>query len=376
MRFADIPGLAELKKLLIDSVKSSHIAHAQLFVGKPGALNLPIALAYTTYLHCQNKGEQDACGQCPACTKNLKFIHPDTHFVFPVSNIKGDKDEDRFRADTMKSWRQFLLEQPYGSLDDWTAFYGGEDKQAIISREDGRDIIRSLSLRPFESNFKVMIVWQPEFMHPAAANGILKILEEPPVNTFFFLVTNAAEKLLPTILSRTQTLQVPLLTDEEVNLHLTGHPGLEQTKREKIVQLAEGNLNFALKLIDSEEDHNQEQFTTWMRACFKRDYAALLGLADEFHELDRMSQRNLLHYGQNLMRETLLELAGAEQIRRARGSELKFIQDFSKVMTTAKIDRTNQLLDEAAYHLERNGSAKMIFLDLSLQLAGVIQPLN
>lgn len=337
---------------------------------------MPIALAYTTYLHCQNKGEQDACGQCPACTKNLKFIHPDTHFVFPVSNIKGDKDEDRFRADTMKSWRQFLLEQPYGSLDDWTAFYGGEDKQAIISREDGRDIIRSLSLRPFESNFKVMIVWQPEFMHPAAANGILKILEEPPVNTFFFLVTNAAEKLLPTILSRTQTLQVPLLTDEEVNLHLTGHPGLEQTKREKIVQLAEGNLNFALKLIDSEEDHNQEQFTTWMRACFKRDYAALLGLADEFHELDRMSQRNLLHYGQNLMRETLLELAGAEQIRRARGSELKFIQDFSKVMTTAKIDRTNQLLDEAAYHLERNGSAKMIFLDLSLQLAGVIQPLN
>ena len=140
MKFASIPGLTETKKLLTDAVRGNHIAHAQLFVGAEGALNLPMALAYATYLHCQDKGE-DACGVCSACSKNLKFIHPDTHFVFPLSNVKNDKDEDRFKADITKSWRAFLLEQPFGNLDDWTNYYGGEDKQALISREESREII-------------------------------------------------------------------------------------------------------------------------------------------------------------------------------------------------------------------------------------------
>src|SRR6478736_9172247 len=219
MKFSEIPGLTETKKLLTDSVQSNHIAHAQLFVGAEGALNLPLALAYATYLHCQNKGE-DSCGTCSACSKNLKYIHPDTHFVFPLSNVKGDKDEDRFKAEILKSWRAFLLEQPYGNLDDWTNYYGGEDKQALISREESREIIKTLSLKPFESPNKVMIIWQPELMHLSAANGILKILEEPAPHTYFILVTNAADRLLPTIISRTQIVTVPLLDDETVEQHL------------------------------------------------------------------------------------------------------------------------------------------------------------
>ncbi len=373
MKFSSIPGLTEVKAMLIDSVKLNHNAHAQLFLGKEGSLNLPLALAYTTYLHCQNKGETDSCGTCPACLKSLKYIHPDTNFAFPISNIKGDKDMERFKAEMLKNWRQFLLEQPFGHLDDWTNFYGGEDKQAIISRDEGREIIRSLSLKPFESKFKVMLIWQPEYMHASAANGILKILEEPPQNTFFFLVTNAAERLLSTILSRTQIIQVPMLTDQEVNQYLLSKPDLEDTRKNKIVQQAEGDLNFALKLIDSEEDHNQEIFTDWMRACFKKDYSHLVGLADTFHELDKMSQRNLLHYGQSMLRETLVHRAGANEINRATGNELKFIQDFSKVMTISKIEKSSQLMNEATYYLERNGSAKMIFMDLSLQLSNVIK---
>ena len=136
--------------------------------------------------------------------------------MFPLSNVKGDKDEERFKAEIMKSWRSFLQEQPFGNLDDWTNYYGGEDKQALISREESREIIKTLSLKPFESKYKVMIIWQPELMHPSAANGILKILEEPAPHTFFILVTNAADKLLPTIISRTQIVTIPLLKDEEV----------------------------------------------------------------------------------------------------------------------------------------------------------------
>ena len=374
MRFKDVPGSLQVKDRLIQSVKAITVPHAQLFSGQTGALNLPMALAFTTYLHCQNKGEHDACGECSACSKSLKHIHPDTNFVFPLGNVKGDKDEDRFKAEIMKTWRSFLTEQPFGNLDDWAGYYGGEDKQAIISKDESREIIKTLSLKPFESPYKVMLIWQPEYMHPSAANGILKILEEPPPNTFFLLVTNAAERLLPTILSRTQIVQIPLLSDEEVNTHLISLGNIEESKRDKIVQLAEGNLNLALKLIDQEEDHHFELFFTWMLACFKKEYAKLVAMADDFHTLDKMNQRNLMTYSLNMMRETLLQLSGATSINRSKGNELERVQKFSKLMNVSRIEKSSHLINDAAYHLERNGSAKMIFMDLSLQLSNVINP--
>lgn len=374
MKFADIPGLSEIKSSLVNAVQQKHIAHAQLFIGKAGALNLPLALAYANYLHCQNKGEHDACGVCPACSKGLKYIHPDTSFVFPLGNVKGDKDPDRFKADILKSWRAFLIEQPFGDLNDWTNYYGGEDKQALISREESREIIKTLSLKPFESPYKVMIIWQPELMHPSAANGILKILEEPPVNTFFLLVSNAAERLLPTILSRTQMVQVPQLSDEDLDTYLREKHNVEESRRQEIIQIAEGDLNQAIKLISSEEDHFQDRFADWMRSCYKRDYAKLVGFSEDFHDLDRLSQRNLFQYGLGMMRETLLHSAGADAISRIKTGEVKFVKDFSKIMNVEKVEHVNQLLTDAHYHLERNGSAKMIFLDLSLQIAKTINP--
>jgi len=368
MRFADIPGLEEVKQRLTRSVKDGKVAHAQLFAGKPGTLNLPLALAYTTYLHCQDRTDEDACGVCAACSKSAKHIHPDTHFVFPVGNIKGDKDDDRFKADILKTWRAFLLENSFGNIDDWAAAYGGEDKVANISKEESRDIIRTLSLKSFESPFKVMIIWLPEYMHPSAANGILKILEEPPANTFFLLVSNAPDRMLPTIISRLQVVQVPLLADNELEDWLKQFTNDEE-KISQAVQLAEGNAGLAKKLLESEENSHQQRFADWMRACFKKEYAKLVGLADEFHESDKTTQRNFLQYSLGMLRETLLYRSGASAINRAKGGELKFIQDFSKVMTVEKIEQSGQLISESTVFLERNGSAKMIFLDLSLQVS-------
>ena len=373
MRFSDIPGLQEAKNLLIEAVKNNHAAHAQLFVGAEGALNLPMALAYATYLHCENPGD-DACGACAACSKNAKFIHPDTHFVFPLSNVKNDKDEERFKSEILKSWRAFLLEQPFGILDDWTNYYGGEDKLALISREESREIIKTLSLKPFESKNKVMIIWQPELMHPSAANGILKILEEPPPHTFFILVTNAAERLLPTIISRTQIVTIPLLQDDELLDYISNTKNITGSKVEKAVQLADGNTNLALKLLDSEEDNNTQRFTEWMRACYRRNFATLVTMAEDYHGLDKLSQRNMMTYSINMMRETLLHSAGVTQMNRTRGDELKFVQDFSKVMNAEKVEQSFKFINDASYHLERNGSAKMIFLDLSLKIARTLNP--
>lgn len=373
MNFSGIPGLTETKHLLIEAVKNNHLPHAQLFIGAQGALNLPMALACATYLHCENKGE-DACGKCAACSKSLKYVHPDTHFVFPLSNIKGDKDEERFKAEILKSWRAFLTEQPFSSLDDWMNYFGGEDKLAAISREESREIIKTLSLKPFESPHKVMIIWQPELMHPFAANGILKILEEPPAHTYFILVTNAVDKLLPTIISRTQMVTVPLLSDAEITDHLIGSEAMDKTKAGKIAHLADGNLPLALKLKENESDDNATLFIDWMRQCFKRNYGSMVMMAEEYHGLDKLSQRNLFMYSLNMMRESLINSAGAKELHRVQGDDLKFIQDFSKVMNVKKIENSYKLINDAAYHLERNGSAKMIFLDLSVKLAHVINP--
>ena len=350
------------------------MAHAQLFAGAEGALNLPLALACATYIHCENKGDHDSCGTCAACSKNNKYIHPDTHFVFPLSNVKGEKDEERLKAEILKAWRAFLLEQPFGNLNDWTNFYGGEDKQALISREESREIIKTLSLKPFESHYKTMIIWQPELMHPSAANGILKILEEPQPQTFFFLVTNAADKLLPTIISRTQIVTVPLLDDEVIESHLIVQRNVDRSKAARITQTAEGNINYALSLIESEEDDHTEYFTDWMRACFIKNYPSLVQMAEEYHALDRLSQKNLITYSMNAMRETLLSKYGATQMNRSQGKELEFIQRFSEKMDLEKIEKSFTLMNDANYHLERNGSAKMIFLDLSLKLAMTINP--
>lgn len=374
MRFADIPGLSEIKRKLMQSVRSNKMAHAQLIAGKEGALNLPLALAYATYIHCTDRKPEDACGVCAACSKNLKYIHPDLHFVFPLSNIKNDKDVERFKAEITKSWRSFLIEQPFGKLDDWTNYYGGENKQALISREESRSIIKTLSLKSFESPYKVMIIWQPEYMHGSAANGILKILEEPPQNTFFFLVTNAADRLLPTILSRTQLIQVPPLTDKDLEDYLKNETKIAEADRRSIIQLADGDINLALRISENDENINQDLFVDWMRACFKKSYADLVRMADEFHQLDKLNQRNMLYYSMSMMRESLLYMAGSTSINRTQGNEMKFIQDFSKVLDVMKIEKANRIMSDAYYYLERNGSAKMIFLNLSLQLSTTLNP--
>jgi DNA polymerase-3 subunit delta' len=370
MKFSSIPGLTQTKSLLVEAVRHQHLAHAQLFAGAEGALNLPMALAYATFLHCENKGD-DACGSCAACSKSLKYIHPDTHFVFPVGNLK-DKDEERAKADILKAWRSFLLDQPFGDLDDWIQHYGGEDKQAAISREESREIIKTLALKPFESRYKVMIIWQPEMMHPAAANGILKILEEPPAHTYFILASNAKDKLLPTIVSRTQHIAVPLLTDSEIQQHISAQ-GIPADRAMRLARQAEGRLLVALQLAEKEEDQSADRFLEWMRACFNRDYARLVTMAEDFHGLDRLNQRNVMQFSLAMVRETLLAHVQAHELQRIEGAEQKSIQRFAQVLSIKKIEQSYRLLTDAAYHLERNGSAKMIFLNLSLTMSKLLQ---
>lgn len=376
MKFADIPGLHDIKEKLITSVRDGKVPHAMLFHGKAGALNLPLAIAFAAYLHCEDKKNGDACGACAACTLSKKHIHPDTHFAYPVGNMKTElkeKDDEKLRNELLKHWRQFLTDQPFGSADGWINQYGGEDKQPIISREDGREIIRSLALKPFQSRVKVMIIWQPELMHSSAANGILKILEEPPPQTFFLLVTNQIGQLLPTILSRTQIVTIPLTDDDDIRAELSRLGYTDAARVEKAVAYAEGDLQQAILMMDETDSGLSVTFQEWMRACFRFDPVTLLQQSEQYHAADRLYQRNLLHHGLHILRETLLSLTGAAALQRTTGVELEFVRKFSTVMNTSRVDRAASLFSSALYELERNGSAKMIFMDLSVKVNQVIR---
>ncbi|MBW3545651.1 MAG: DNA polymerase III subunit delta [Bacteroidetes bacterium] len=378
MRFADITGLEEVKQHLSQAVQANHLAHALLFVGPEGSANLAVALAFATYLQCTNRqidltGEQDACGSCPACQKMAKFQHPDVHYVFPVSSTSTVKGDQVISKSFIGEWRQFLGQGTYGSLSEWRQIYGGEDKQVNISKEESRHIIGSLALKSYEGPYKIMLIWLPEYMHPAAANGILKILEEPPAQTIFILVTQDTERLLATILSRTQIVKIRAFTDEEIEQILSREHSLPAEKAQAIARLAGGNLQEALRLSADTTDESFALFRDWMRLCYEHNYSKLISFAEDMGKLGRDAQRNLLLTGLNLLRETLVYPYAGGDLVRLQSEELAFAGRFSKIATPIRIQQMTDQINQTLYYLERNANPKISLLDLSLKLAGILR---
>lgn len=371
MRFKDIPGLTSVKEKLIDAVKADHVAHAQLFLGSEGSANLAMALAFATYLNCENRSDNDACGECAACTKNAKFIHPDLHFVFPTAPTPKIKREDATSEKFLKEWRDYLLKSPYGNLTDWSFHFGWENKQLIIPRQESRNIINSLSLKAFEGQYKIMLIWLPELMNGNAANGILKVLEEPPAKTIFILVATDENRLLTTIRSRVQLLKIPVFHDSDVSEVISSLTDVTAEKAKEVTYLAEGNMREAIYLATGTQNAVGDQFKQWMRYCFTYDFAALVKMADDFQSGGKEFQKNLLVTGSKIMRDTLIHQYQVTTLERVPENEKGFVGNFSKVFNAEKIAETAPKLEEAHYHIERNANPKILFLDLSLAIAQI-----
>jgi DNA polymerase-3 subunit delta' len=371
--FSQIPGLNDIKQTLINSVNNYHIHHAQLFMGTEGSANLAMALAYATYINCESKTETDSCGQCPSCVKFNKLAHPDINFVFPISTTK-QVPKDPMSSLFMKDWRTFVLENPYGSINEWGNHIGAENKQLNISADESRNIVKTLSLKAFEAEYKILLIWHPENMHVSAANAILKILEEPPAKTIFLLVTNNSEKLLTTILSRTQKIKIRTFTDEEIKQGLITMNQLDEKKAGQLAYMADGSLNEAFRLHKEVEEDHHVFFRDWMRICYKRNNLAdLVEWGEVFHKMGREVQKSLLQYGLNMLRETLVFNYGGNELVRLQNDDLKFVEGFSKVMGESKIEGISKEINDAYYHIERNANSKIVFLDLSLTISGIFK---
>ena len=373
MQFAAIPGLPETKEKLLNAVKLNHLAHALLFHGPEGSANLTLALALASYLYCEQKSETDSCGTCGSCQRMNKLILPDLNFTFPVvassKEEDGDEDGKDEKSDLLGNWRKFVLGQPYGNVHDFIYFNGFEKKQLNITKAAARKMIQTLSLMSFEGGYKIMLIWAPEYLHPSAANALLKIIEEPPAKTVFLLVTSQADQLLTTILSRTQKILVRAFTDEEVSSHLVDSGHCDAKAAAQIAMLADGNLRSAYRLIDQVEDQTVRQLRDWFRLCATKNLKELFLLSEDFHKADKESQKSLMLAGLNVTREILLKNLDLDHLLRTTDEDRTFINNISKKMLTEEhADKLYQTFNAAHYHLERNGNAKMIFTDLSMEI--------
>ncbi|MHA8080703.1 ATP-binding protein [Aquirufa regiilacus] len=367
MRFQDIPGLHQTKKQLSQSVLNEHIAHAQLFHGPTGGAQLAMAMAFTSFLFCTNRQGDDACGACPSCQKVHKGIHPDIVYLFPSVTTKKIKEaeSDAF----LPEWRNFITGGLFRVLPEWLAAMGAEgNKQGNIPVEETRKLLGKISLKPFEAPFKVVIIWNPESLNLSSGNALLKTLEEPPSDTLFLLICSDAQKLLTTILSRTQRIAIQAVDEASLADFLVKETGTSLENAQNLAISCEGNIAWALEKAKSENLSTSTWFADWMRAVYQKNLSKLVGLADQFDGLAKEDQKSLLEYALHIFRQCLYQISDAPTLIKALEKEKAFITNFSKTLNRQSIEKISEKVSTAHYHLERNGRAKMIHLDLSLQI--------
>ncbi|MFM6937372.1 MAG: ATP-binding protein [Aquirufa sp.] len=367
MRFQDIPGLQQTKKQLSQSVLNEHIAHAQLFHGPTGGAQLAMAMAFTSFLFCKNRQGEDSCGTCPSCQKVHKGIHPDIVYLFPSVTTKKIKEaeSDAF----LPEWRNFITGGLFRVLPDWLAAMGAEgNKQGNIPVEETRKLLGKISLKPFEAPFKVVIIWNPESLNLSSGNALLKTLEEPPSDTLFLLVCSDAQKLLTTIISRTQRIAIQAVDEASLADFLVKETGTSLENAQNLAISCEGNIAWALDKAKSENLSTSTWFADWMRAVYQKNLSKLVGLADQFDSLAKEDQKSLLEYALHIFRQCLYQISDAPSLIKALEKEKAFIANFSKTLNRQSIEKISEKVSTAHYHLERNGRAKMIHLDLSLQI--------
>ena len=379
MQFDDIIGQEHIKKHLITTVKNGRIPHAQLFVAPQGTGALPMAIAYAQYLMCEADPSKPYAEKERCKDKIARLMHPDLHFVFPVTKTAQVKDHpvsDHF----LNEWRNFVKEHPYGSLFNWYQYLGIENKQGQIGVDEAEDIVKKLSLKSYEGGFKVMIFWMAEKMHIAAANKLLKIIEEPPKDTVLIMIAENEDQLIKTILSRCQLLHFKPLGTAEIRDALVKNEQADPNTAMKIAHRANGNYNKALHIYrdDANDTVFENWFIFWVRAAFRAKgnpsvVQDLVKWSNDIAGSGRETQKRFLSYCLQFFRQAMLLNYKANELVFYEPHNQKFeLKKFAPFIHGGNIDQIATALNDAIYHIERNGNAKIILLDLSIRLTRLL----
>jgi DNA polymerase-3 subunit delta' len=399
MLFRDVIGQMEVKRHLAEMVHHNRVSHALLFLCKEGSGGLPLALAFCQFLVCEKVNKKagsmqsavslfafdepvlpslaktdneliDACGECAACIKAGQLIHPDIHYSYPVIPKKtGEKPKS---ADYVSEWREFVKQSVYGNVYDWLQFIGAENKQGNITAEECNYIGRQLSLKSFESEYKILLMWMPEYLGKEG-NKLLKLIEEPPANTVFIFVAESEEQILPTILSRTQLLKIPLLTDAEIEGALITRSQTAPTQAKGVAGIAEGNYREALQLLQNSEEDWLELLREWMNMTLKDNYLGQTKWVEDISKLGREKQKQFLRYFNHTLEQCIRIRILGDTISPLAENEKDFAQRLNKVTSVSQQQAIISELDKATYYIERNANGKILFHALTIKILHIIR---
>ena len=389
MLLSEVIGQEKLKKQLVDMVHQQRLPHALLLLGPEGSGALPLAVAFAQYIvsiPSQATATADLFGapaepiaktfytpeqiaDLPAYHRASQLMHPDLHFSFPT--IIEKPGQKNISANFIEQWREFINGYPYGNAFDWLQFIKAENKQGNISADECNEIIKKLAFKSFESAYKVLVLWMPEYLGKEG-NKLLKLIEEPPDNTIFILVAASEENILPTILSRCQFVKVPRLSTDEIESALMGRAKLAPEKAKQVAILAEGNYREALHLIQHSDQDYISMIKDWLNAILKMGPLAQLKWVEEMSKLGREQQKQFLKYFNHLLEHSIrLKTMGSDL---PLDSDLKdFALRINKIAGVSQMESIVNELDKSIYHIERNANPKMLFMALSIKLYHIIQ---
>ena len=368
MYFKDIIGQDSATSLLRSAVAEGRVPHAQLIGGGEGVGKLSVAIAYARYLCCPNRNGEDACGVCPSCKKFDKLAHPDLHFAFPI--YKKDSSKTPHSDDFIDRWRQAVAENPYMTLNQWMDYIGAENQQGLIYASQSEEIIRKLTLKSSEGGYKVMIIWMAEKMNAECSNKLLKMIEEPPAQTVFLLLSENSDLLLPTIQSRVQRLTLRPIEEDVIACALCDRYGLIDADARQIAHASAGNWLQAIEAIHlgGRSKEHIELFMTLMRKSYMRDLKGMRQWADKVAGMGREPQKNFLIYCQRMIRESFICNFHCSEINYMNADETNFTSRFAPFVNEKNIFGIMDELSEAQRHIEQNVNAKMVFFDLALKM--------
>ncbi len=360
MNFKDVIGQSQVSTQLRGMVEKGRLSHALLFLGREGYGALPMALAFAQYVVCEkvkmgSTAPEEACGICPSCVKASQYIHPDIHFSYPVVPRKpGDKPVS---TDYGAEWREFISLHPYGNVYDWLQFIGAENKQGNITALECADILRKLSLKSFESGYKILLMWMPEYLGQEG-NKLLKLIEEPPDQTLFILVAEEESRLLPTIVSRTQLVRIPAIGKSHLEEALIGRAGLPAEKASQLAAVAEGNYREAQQILQHAEEDWLALLRDWMNAVLRTGPIAQVKWVDEMARMGREKQKQFLRYVNHLFEESLRLGILGEGVSGLAPHEKDFCLKLNKIAGPAQQEAIIRAIK--LYHIVKDNSVILI----------------
>jgi DNA polymerase-3 subunit delta' len=389
MLFSEIPGQLSVKEKLIGLFQNNRLSHALLFLGKEGSGALQLAIAFAQYILCEKNntvttavdslfGEaptnsteirQNACGICSSCKKASMLMHPDLHFSFPTITKTGV--EKPVCNDFIIEWRNFISQIPFGNAYDWLQSLGAENKQGNITAHECEDIIRKLNLKSFESGYKILIQWMPEYLG-TSGNKLLKLVEEPPEKTLFIFVAEDESKILPTILSRTQLIKINQLETNDIASWLISNQAVPKDKAASLAPIAQGNMREAFQLLHHADEDWQALLREWLNAILKNGPAAQVKWVEDIGKLGREKQKQFLSYFIHLL-SISVHLANTPVPPSVTDEELDFATRLLKLISTEQIEALVDELNHSIYHIERNANAKILFMALTLKIYHIIR---